>query len=607
MLRSLFISAAIYISFHSPSASNHLEIHFIDVGQADATLLISPTGQTFLFDGGDNGAGNSVVVPYLSGLGISHLDYVGVSHYHADHLGGLDEIWDAGIQATVSLDRGLNNTPGTQSYSSYANRYSGVRQTVTPGQVVNLGGGVTLTCVVTEGELMGGGSVNISGSSQWENSASTGWLVDYGDFQMFMGGDLTGGGNSTTDVESSVAPLVGDVDVYQVNHHGSRTSSNSTFVNTLRPEFAIFPCGISNPYGYPKQEVTDRLNSATRAIPLWSLTEGVGLDGYVDAGGTVILETDGSTYTVTATDGTTFTSHVDEQVPTSPTDGDLVVAEFMRDPQAVSDTFGEWFELSGAREGAPVSLNQVQVRDAGSDSFIFASSIQLQAGEECLVARDGLPSRNGGIRPIVVWPVDEQFLGNGNDTLWVRHLNLDIDRVDYTSSWPGSSGTSAERMDLLDTGNIGNFTAGVSPYGNGDRGTPGETNDSDITTFGSGSYVEVVTSPTLGGIVEMNWHAPGEFNALYQGFVTLSTTPGFHINGTLIPGNMDQAYNLTHALPGWSGFVPVNEIIFVAANVPNKPSIQGLTVYGLFYTYKTVIGQGDVVQTVADPEPMVIQ
>ncbi len=588
-----------------------LEVWFLDVGQGDATLLRSPTGQTFLLDGGENGMGYAVVVPLLQSLGVSQLDYVGASHYHADHVGGLDEVWNAGIHASVALDRGTSNTPGTQSYQDYASRYAGVRQTVQPGQVVNLGGGVTLTCLVVEGRLMGGGSVNIGGSSQWENSASIAWLVEYGDFDLFLGGDLTGGGNGTTDVESSVAPLAGDVEVYQANHHGSRTSSNSAFVNTIRPEFVVFPCGSANVYGFPKQEVIDRLNTASRCIPLWSLTDGVGTEGFVDAGGTVHLATDGNTWTVTAPDGTAFTATVDEQAPGSPAAGDLVVAEFHRDPNRSSDTDGEWIEITGARTTEVVSLRSVNVGDGASDSFTLGTSIVLDAGDECVLAADGLPSRNGGLRPTLVWPAGRMSLQNSSDSIRLQRISIVLDQVDYDASWPGGNGVAAERKDLLGPPAASNFAGAVSSYGSGDKGTPGRDNDADITNWGGGggssSWVEIVTPPARGGLFDMYWHMPGEYTALYQGFCTLSTTPGFDLNGTHIPGNQDVAYRQTYGLPGWSGLVPVNEVQYVSAQVPNSSKLAGLNLYVLFYTYKDIIGQGITVRTVADPVAVTIQ
>ncbi|TAH39682.1 MAG: MBL fold metallo-hydrolase [Planctomycetota bacterium] len=609
MLRRL-LPLVLALSFCPAAAAQQLDVWFIDVGQGDSTLLRSPTGVTFLFDAGDNGDGSADVVPLLQSLGLTDVSYVGASHYHADHIGGLDEVWNAGFRATFAYDRGPGNPPGTQSYTDYANTYGSTRRTVTPGQVLDLGGGVTLTCLVVEGRLSNGQTVNISGSSQWENSASIAWLVRYGDFEMFMAGDLTGGGNGTTDVESAVAPLAGDVDVLKVSHHGSLTSTNQAFVNALQPEFALFPCGFQNVYGYPKQEIVNRLSTPARAIPLWCTTEGVGTEGFVDAGGNVHLSTDGSTYTISAEDGTSFTCHVDEQPPAAPGAGELVVAEFLRDPARVSDNEGEYVELAGARVSAGVSLSSVQVSDLGADSFTIGSGILLQAGGEACLGADGLSSRNGGFRPVLVWPAGTFSLSSPGDTVRLRRGGVTLDQVDYTSAWPGVSARSAERKDLLGAAASSNFADAVSAFGLGDLGTPGESNDADITNFGGGGgdpYVEVITPPVRGDVLEMNWHAPGEANYLYQGFCTLGTAPGFDLGGAHIPGNQDQAYSLTSGLPGWFGQMPPAEVVYVNAGVPLNPRYAGLQIYALFYTYEYVPGQGLTVRAIADPVAMVIQ
>ena len=611
MLRRLLGATAPLLFFLAASRlpAQQLEVHFIDVGQGDSTLIVGPTGKSFLFDGGYWNEGYNKIVPLLNSLGIGHLDYVGASHYHADHVGGLDEVWNSGIRCTVAYDRGNSNVPSTQSYSEYASAFSGVRQTVSPGQVVDLGGGAKLTCLVVEGDLMGGGSVNISGSAQWENSASIAWKLEYGDFDLFLGGDLTGGGNSTTDVESSVGPLCGDVDVYQVNHHCSRTSSNASFLGWLDPEFAVIPCGSGNSYGYPKQDVVDRMNHSAWTIPVWSLTDGVGTEGYVDAGGTVLLTSDGASYTATGPGGRSFTAYCDEAAPTPAAAGDVVVAEFMRDPSKVSDTDGEWLELTGARVGEAVSLDQITVSDLGSDSFTIRAAIHLGAGDECLLANDGLGARNGGLKPVIVWPSGRQSMSNSSDTLRLRRGGTSIDQVDYTSSWPGGSGVSAERMDLLGSATSGNFAAATASYGLGDKGTPGETNSADTTNWGGGGgvRVEILVPPVIGQTLAMNWHAPGEATVLYQGWITLSTTPGFNINGTHIPGNRDAGWNATSGLPGWSGFVPANEVMYTTMTVPNNPNFIGMQVYAIFATYQDVLGTGIVIREIGGPEAMVIQ
>ncbi|MCH2101527.1 MAG: MBL fold metallo-hydrolase [Planctomycetes bacterium] len=589
-----------------PASAQQLEVHFLEVGQGDSTLIIGPDGTTFLFDGGNNGKGNSTLVPYLQGLGISNLDYVAVSHYHADHVGGLDEVWNAGIQATICLDRGDSNTPTTNTFNDYRSTYSSVRQTVTPGEVVSLGGGATATCLVVEGAIAGGASVDISRSAQYENSASIAWRIEYGNFDLFVGGDLTGGGNSTTDVESAVASICGDLDVLRINHHGSNTSTNPNFLSAVLPEAAIISCGAGNQYGFPRQEAVDNLNRWDRVIPIWSTTEGTGGTGFVDAGGSIILKSDGQTWSMSGPTGLNLTAHCDEVAPPALATGELVISEFQRNPTVVADDAGEWIELAGARTGLPASIVGVEISGGSTDRMELATSLRLEAGEVCVIASSGIAGTNGGIRPQIAWPAGSMQLANTADELTLRDSangNLILDSVQWDISWPGAVGTSAERKDLLSAGVLTNFVGGSVAYGLGDLGSPDRTNDGDTTIFHDQTRVVVITHPSVGGTLTMDWHMPRELGAVYQGWVSFGTSPGIIVGGTHIPANKDQAYRATYRLPGWSGFVPTSEVVRATTKVPNNSALQGATLYGIVVTADLP----DQIRTQAPPVDMIVQ
>lgn len=313
----------------SPSAIRGdvvLSVYFFDIGQGNATLIVSPVGKTLLIDGGRDGMGRSVIVPEMQRLGLRSLDYMVATHYDSDHIGGLDEV-AAVFPPSVAFDGGdlilPFSPPDENVFSSYLRAVGSARRTIAPGTVLDLGGGAVATCIVVNGRLISGGSVSILGrrdrNDQPDNSASIGLLVQYGDFDLFLAGDLTGGGLHTTDVESTVAQLVGDVDVLQISHHGSRTSSNPTFLRRLKAEVGIIQAGRDNPFGHPSIEVTDRFittpptrgtippppdgNFAVERIPLLYQNEpspsrsDVSRQGLV-AEGTIVIETDGNSYTV---------------------------------------------------------------------------------------------------------------------------------------------------------------------------------------------------------------------------------------------------------------------------------------------------------------------
>jgi beta-lactamase superfamily II metal-dependent hydrolase len=250
--RATLASLAALLLLAGTAVHADVTIHCLDVGQGDATLIVSSSGQCLLFDGGDNGKGSGVVVPYMNTLGIPVLDYMACSHYHADHIGGLDEVYQARGVINAVYDRGWSYT--TATYNSYANTVSALRTTITDGQVIDLGDGVTVTCVAVNGN----GRLSPPFDDE-ENDYCLALLVECGDFDFFVAGDLSGINNSNyTDIESSVAPEVGEIEVYQVDHHGSYSASNATFLATTQPEVAVISVG-NNSYGHPHQEVLNRL------------------------------------------------------------------------------------------------------------------------------------------------------------------------------------------------------------------------------------------------------------------------------------------------------------------------------------------------------------
>ena len=253
-------------------APGHAGIYFVDIGQGASTLIVSPTGKTLLVDGGPPGAGTSAVIPLLNTLGIATINYTVLTHYHIDHDGGLAEVINAGrVNGGIAYDNGdaanlvppsLTSSTGT-AYTAYKNALAAhgvTRQTINPGDVIDLGGGMYATCLVAGGRLLSGGLIPINNDDL--NSESISLKVEFNNFDFLISGDLTGGGSTssekTPDVETYAGQLAGDVDVVQLNHHGSTTTSNQRFLSAVKAEVAVAEAGSFNTFGHPNRETVNK-------------------------------------------------------------------------------------------------------------------------------------------------------------------------------------------------------------------------------------------------------------------------------------------------------------------------------------------------------------
>lgn len=280
-------------------ANGKLQVHHIKVGQGDGILLISPQGQTALFDDGVY-TDCIEIKNYIQGLGISVVNYHFASHYHADHIGCIDDLAAIGITiGTAGYDRGSSYSSAT--FTNYVNTLGAKRQTIAVNQTITLDAGaanpVYLKCV----NLNGAGVYSPSGSD--ENAKSVVMKVSYGSFDEVIGGDLTGDAAGGKDIESTIGPQVGDVEIYKVHHHGSRYSTNANWVAATTPEVAIIQVGNGNTYGHPTADALNRLHAAN-VQTYWTETgAGASPDPTWDtvANGTIVVQADpgaSDTYTV---------------------------------------------------------------------------------------------------------------------------------------------------------------------------------------------------------------------------------------------------------------------------------------------------------------------
>jgi beta-lactamase superfamily II metal-dependent hydrolase len=264
-----------------PLAAQQLEIHYIDVGWGGSVLIKGPDGTTVLLEAGNTGLGTQYVVPYLKSIGIqpaNGLDYMIGGHQHCDHIGGLDEVINAGYNVRVkqySNGSSYASTCVDGWNAAAASTTAGVPVAMPVGTVIPLGNGAKITCIARNGSIIGGGSVSVSD----ENDRSIALLIQYGGFDYIWASDLGGGTDSCTgrstaqlNVETSVIraispggafPLIsaGGIDLLHVNHHGSESSTNPDYFNLADPSVAIIGVGDGESSGWdlPRIDVVEHV------------------------------------------------------------------------------------------------------------------------------------------------------------------------------------------------------------------------------------------------------------------------------------------------------------------------------------------------------------
>ena len=263
-----------------------LKVSFIDVKQGDSTLIEFPNGVNILIDGGKGyssyssfNAGAERVVPYLKKRGIKKIDYIVMTHTDFDHIGGLVNVLDKFPVAHL-VDTAF---PGTgwfyEIILKMADKKDIKYHMVKAGDEIDIGDyRITL-------EILGPNEVapDEVETDLGKNNNSVVIKMEFGKVSFLFTGDaeLTEEDYLINTYGNSLRSTV-----YKVGHHGSNSSTSSTFMRMVKPEVAVISVGKNNTYGHPSPDVID-------------LLENYEVDVYrTDRDGDVMIETNGSNYSI---------------------------------------------------------------------------------------------------------------------------------------------------------------------------------------------------------------------------------------------------------------------------------------------------------------------
>ena len=228
------------------SADGVVSIHFIDVGQADSVLIMTPEGN-ILVDAGTNSSEEDLK-NYLLELEITEIEYFVLTHPHDDHVGGADMILrEFYVENVVMTECDEDISVFSALVSEIEDKDVNVIDAVS-GESFEVGE-CKSTVLAPNREY---------GEYDETNSTSVVLKCEIGEFSVILTGD------AEDDSEQEMIERYGDFldcDILKLGHHGSKTSSLYKFLEITSPEYAIACCGKDNTYGHPAAEVIYRLNA----------------------------------------------------------------------------------------------------------------------------------------------------------------------------------------------------------------------------------------------------------------------------------------------------------------------------------------------------------
>jgi beta-lactamase superfamily II metal-dependent hydrolase len=367
---------------------DEIQVVFIDVGQADAILIVEGEDAMLIDAGNNNDA--ALVLSYLESYSVNKLDYVIGTHPHEDHIGGLDVIIDSLDIEQVFMPKVINTTKTFEDVLDAVDRKD---LRITTPKV---------------------GATYALGQATWEivapNSDSYDDLNDYSIVIKLSYGSqeflFTGDAETLSEREILQAGADISADVFKVGHHGSSSSTTQGFLEAVDPDYAIICVGEDNSYGHPDDEVLARLSA-------------MGVKVYrTDINGTVVATSDGTSIM--------FTQEKEPapvvSVPEPPAEPETVELDEPETSTAVISALDKRYESVTIKNptGSTIDLSGWRVVSVkGNQCYTIPSGTTLAAGDTLTIA-------SGGGTGDLIWTKSNMWNNSDPDPaeLYDAHGNL---------------------------------------------------------------------------------------------------------------------------------------------------------------------------------------
>ena len=229
-----------------------LKINFIDVGQGDSTFIVTPKNKTILIDGGGSenfDVGKNTLIPYILDRGYTKIDYIIISHFDQDHIGGILNVLEQLDVEKVIIAKQYKTSENYEKFKNIVNDKKISIQIVEKGDCIKIEKEIEFEILWPDNEPI---------EENYLNNNAIVAKLKYNDFSCLFTGDIEAIAEKKILKEESNKL---NSNILKVAHHGSKTSTLLEFLQKVKPKIALIGVGKNNLFGHPSEKTIENLNN----------------------------------------------------------------------------------------------------------------------------------------------------------------------------------------------------------------------------------------------------------------------------------------------------------------------------------------------------------